>query len=54
MKRKNIKDIDMNNAYFHFTEKGNLKSIAQNGLKAQIGDASKLVDDNQEYVFHKE
>ena len=33
MKRKNIKDIDMNNAYFHFTEKGNLKSIAQNGLK---------------------
>ena len=29
MKRKNIKDIDMNNAYFHFTEKGNLKSIAK-------------------------
>jgi hypothetical protein len=51
MKRKNIKDIDMNNAYFHFTEKGNLKSIAQNGLKAQIGDASKLVDDKSRVCF---
>ena len=51
MKRKNIKDIDMNNAYFHFTEKGNLKSIAKNGLKAQIGDASKLVDDKSRVCF---
>ena len=41
----------MNNAYFHFTEKGNLKSIAQNGLKAQIGDASKLVDDKSRVCF---
>ena len=42
---------DRNNAYFHFTEKGNLKSIAQNGLKAQIGDASKLVDDKSRVCF---
>ena len=53
MKRKNIKDIDMNNAYFHFTEKGNLKSIAQNGLKAQI-EGRKQTLDEKKFIHQKE
>lgn len=45
MKTINIKDVDLNNAYFHFTLFENLPSIEKNGLKALCGDASKLVDD---------
>ncbi len=41
----NIEDIDLNNALFHFTAKDNLKSIEEKGLIAQIGDASKMVND---------
>ena len=40
-----IKKCDFNNDYFHFTNKANVNSIMQEGLKAQIGVASKLVGD---------
>lgn len=45
MKVINIEDIDLNNSYFHFTERINLPSIESEGLKAQVGDASGLVQD---------
>ena len=45
MNNINIEDIDLNNTLFHFTAKDNLKSIEEKGLIAQIGDASKMVND---------
>lgn len=45
MRKINFENIDVNETYFHFTEKSNLKSIRKYGLKAQIGDASKFVGD---------
>lgn len=45
MKTVDIKDVDLNNAYFHFTNRDNLESIEADGLKAQIGDASQMVGD---------
>lgn len=41
----NIKDCDINNDYFHFTNKSNVDSILNNGLIPTIGVASKLVND---------
>ena len=46
IKEVNINDVDLNNAYFHFTNISNLESIAGEGLKAQIGEASKMVGDS--------
>lgn len=40
-----INDCDINNDYFHFTNKANVNSILNNGLIPTIGTASKLVDD---------
>lgn len=40
-----IKDCDMNNDYFHFTNKKNIDSILNNGLIPSIGTASQLVND---------
>lgn len=41
----NIENIDLNDSFFHFTLKDNLNSIEENGLVAQVGDASELVGD---------
>ena len=40
-----IKKCDLNNDYFHFTNRRNIESIVNNGLKPSVGTASKLVDD---------
>lgn len=40
-----IQDCDINNDYFHFTNKLNVDSILNNGLIPTIGVASKLVND---------
>lgn len=45
MKTINIKNVDLNKAYFHFTLKNNLPSIEKVGLKAKIGDTSELMKD---------
>ncbi len=45
MNSLNIENIDLNNSFFHFTAKDNLESIDEKGLIAQIGDASKMVND---------
>ena len=41
----NIDNCDFNNDYFHFTNKTNINSILNEGLKPKIGVASKLVGD---------
>ena len=47
----NIKEIDLNNSFFHFTCKDNLESIKKEGLKAKIGDASKLKTEEDQRVY---
>jgi len=41
----NINDCDINNDYFHFTNKANVNSILNSGLIPSVGTASKLVGD---------
>lgn len=45
MKKIKFENININEVYFHFTEKSNLKSIERYGLKSQVGEASKFVGD---------
>lgn len=40
-----IKNCDINNDYFHFSNRKNVDSILNNGLRPSIGTASKLVGD---------
>ncbi len=40
-----IKKCDINNDYFHFTNRKNIDSILNNGLIPTVGAASKLVED---------
>lgn len=40
-----IKNCDINNDYFHFSNRKNVDSILNNGLRLSIGTASKLVGD---------
>ena len=40
-----IQDCDINNDYFHFTNKSNIDGILNKGLIPNIGVASKLVND---------
>lgn len=47
----NIKDIDLNNSFFHFTTRENLEKIEIDGLKAQIGDASKMKTEEKARVY---
>ena len=53
MKSINIEEADLNNGYFHFTERDRLSSIEKQGLKAQIGDASKMVQDKARVCLSK-
>ena len=48
-----IKNCDLNNDYFHFTNKTNVDSILNNGLIPSIGTASKLVDDRENVSVSK-
>ena len=40
-----IKNCDINNDYFHFSNRKNVDSILNNGLRLSVGTASKLVGD---------
>ena len=53
MNKIDIEDLDLNNAYFHFTARENLPSIEREGLKAQVGDASKMVQDKPRVCLSK-
>lgn len=48
-----INECDINNDYFHFTNKKNIESILNNGLIPQIGVASKLVNDRPNVSISK-
>ena len=48
-----INKCDINNDYFHFTNKNNIDSILNNGLVAQVGIASKLVNDRPNVSISK-
>jgi hypothetical protein len=48
-----IKDCDINNDYFHFTNKKNVNSILNNGLKPSIGASSQLVNDRPNVSISK-
>lgn len=49
----NIKDCDLNNDFFHFTNKKNINSILNNGLIPKIGAASQLVNDRENVSVSK-
>ena len=48
-----IKDCDINNDYFHFTNRKNIDSILNNGLIPSIGTASELVGDKENVSVSK-
>lgn len=49
----NIQDCDINNDYFHFTNKANVNGILNEGLIPKIGVASKLVNDRENVSVSK-
>ena len=53
MNSVNIKDIDLNNSFFHFTTREKLEQINQEGLKAQIGGASKMKKEEAKKEINK-
>lgn len=48
-----IQNCDINNDYFHFTNKSNVNSILNNGLIPAVGVASKLVNDRENVSVSK-
>ncbi|MBP3801808.1 MAG: hypothetical protein J6I85_07305 [Clostridia bacterium] len=48
-----INKCDLNQDYFHFTNKKNINSILNNGLIPQIGTASKIVNDRPNVSISK-
>ena len=51
LKQVNVSGIDLNNSYFHFTRRDNLGRISREGLKPQIGGASKMKNEEQSRVY---
>ena len=51
METVNIRDINLTDSFFHFTLKENLESIQRNGLVPNIGDASKVVNEQKQRVY---
>ena len=51
IKNVDIRDIDLDEAYFHFTPRKNLEGIDREGLKAKSGDASKMIGDDKARVY---
>lgn len=47
----NINEIDLNNSFFHFTCRENLENITREGLKSDIGDASKIKSEKEARVY---
>lgn len=51
IKMKDIKDIEVNNLYFHYTNIKNIGSISRNGLEPRIGKNSKGIELNEKIFF---
>ena len=47
----NLSDLDVENTYFHFTDKENLQSIKENGLISRIGKHSEGIDKRASIFF---
>jgi len=54
IKKVNIKDVDYKNTKYHFTLISNYENISRNGLVAQKGSASQLVDEQYDRVYLSE
>jgi len=46
-----LEDIDLKNSFFHFTCRNNLSKINNEGLKAQVGDASNMKSEKEPRVY---
>ena len=53
MKTIYIENIDLNNTFFHFTDRENLEKINSFGLLASCGDASSMVNDKARVCLSK-
>lgn len=51
IKTIDINNIDLNQSFFHFTTKDNLQKVEKKGLKAQIGGASRIKDEQKSRVY---
>lgn len=51
IKISDIKDMDLNNIFLHYTSKSNLKEICEKGLEPRIGINSKLVETSKKVFF---
>ncbi len=51
LEQVDISGIDLNSSYFHFTRRDNLGRISREGLKPQIGGASKMKNEEQSRVY---
>lgn len=49
----NIKDVDKNSAYLHYTNKNNVNNIFKEGLLPKIGKNSKNIELNKKIFFTK-
>lgn len=47
----NIKDIDINNSFLHYTHKSNIESIMEKGLLPKIGKNSRNIELNKKVFF---
>ena len=50
---KDISQINMNNTFFHYTNKNNLNTIIKNGLEPRIGENSLYVEKSKKVFFSK-
>ena len=48
---KDLSQIDINNNFFHYTNKNNLEGIFQEGLQPRIGDNSLYVEKSKKVFF---
>ncbi len=51
IKTINIENIDLKNSFFHFTCRNNLSKINNEGLRPQVGDASKMKSEKESRVY---
>jgi hypothetical protein len=51
IKISDIKDVDLNNMFLHYTSKANLKDIFEKGLEPRIGMNARLVETSKKVFF---
>lgn len=51
--KRDIKDIDLANTFFHYTNKNNLDNISKLGLESRIGENSLHVEKSKKVFFQR-